>query len=457
MKRKKYLLIAISVLALLTVAGCGSNSQSTASSNNTENTVKKIIIKGHNFKGTHKGDGSSKDPDYKYSMYFGKDGNFVQDIISSNGFAGRFTERGTYTIAKNGDIIMNIVSVTEERFASDSDLSSGVAPISIVQREGNTLNAAEDHAIKIKNKTTYLLGTVNNVKLYQTDKKTVNYRKHYESEMSKYNSSYGKFSNHGFTSNGMDTPMNAIAFKGSNFIWRYGYQDENDTSKNSAVMAVFEGTYSYDSSTQTMTLNVSSQSNSYYGNLMNLGGFEYQKSGKPLAAKTLKLKYVNNTLTLFGSSFTSWKMEDNHPNDASQSQPKYDNYINSYAVSIFDSQMHKGSDSDSNGGSVKEVFPTKEDFVDWLTDYYQKDDDTSNFHVMESDDGGTLPVLENFGGEKKTVAMVYRIYYSFAEEGNEISDTGKNIGITSSGEIYSGHDIMLDDDLTQAYADYASN
>ncbi|WP_025024463.1 hypothetical protein [Companilactobacillus nodensis] len=441
----------------LILAGCGNNSQNTASSNNTENAVKKIVIKGHNFKGTHNGDGSSKDPDYKYSMYFDKDGHFVQDIISSNGFSGRFTERGTYTIAKNGDITMNIVSVTEERFASDYDLSNGEAPISIVQREGNTLNAAEDHAIKIKNKETYLLGTVNNVKLYPTDKKTVNYRKHYQSEMSKYNSSYGKFSNHGFTSNGMDTPMNAIAFKGSNFIWRYGYQDPNNSSKDSAVMAVFEGTYSYDSSTRIMTLNVSSQSNSYYGDLMSLGGFEYQKSGKPLAGKTLKLKYVNNTLTLVGSGFTSWTMEDSYPNDASQSQPKYDDYISSYAVSTFDSQMHKGSESDSNGGSVKEVFPTKEDFVDWLTDYYQKDDDTSNFHAMESDEGGTLPVLESFGGEKKNVPMVYRIYYSFAEEGNEVSDTGKNIGITSSGKIYSGHDIMLDDDLTQAYSDYASN
>ncbi|WP_125714101.1 YgdI/YgdR family lipoprotein [Companilactobacillus kedongensis] len=455
MKYKKYLLVMISALFLLVLAGCSNNSTTSTKSNNKSN--KEIVIKGHNFKGIHHGNGTAKDPDYKYSMYFGKDGSFVQDIISSKGFAGRFTEKGTYTIATNGNITMNIDNVTEERFNNDSDLSEGMAPISIVQREGGTLNAAENHPIKIENKKTYLLGTVNNVKLYPTDRQTVKYNKHYQNEKNKYDNAYSKFSNHGFTSNGMDTPMNAIAFKGSKYIWRYGYQDAKNTNKNSAVMAVFEGTYSYNSNSHIMTLKVSEQSNAYYGNLMSLGGFEYQKSGSPLAGTTLRLKYNHNVLTLLSSVFSSWKMEDNYPDDASQSLPKYDDYLNSYSVSSFNSQMHKESSSDSEGRSVKEVFPTKEDFADWVTEYYQQDEEMHNFHVLEAGDGATLPVAEEAGGEKTATPMVYRLYYSVAEEGNEESDVGRNVGIALDGTIYNGHIIMKDPDLTQAYKDYANN
>lgn len=439
MKYSKYLILPVSILSVLILAGCGNNStSSTTNQAKTENTTKKMVIKGHNFKGTHHGSGTSKDPDYKYSMYFGKDNHFVQDIISSNGFAGRFTERGTYEIAKNGDITMNIVSVTEERFDSDSALSNGSAPISIVQREGNTLNAAEDHAIKIKNKQTYLLGTVNKVKLYQTDKQTVNYRKHYRSEMNKYNNSYGKFSNHGFTSNGMDTPMNAIAFKGSNFIWRYGYQDEN-ADKDSAVMAVFEGTYSYDSSNRIMTLNINNQSNSYYGNLMSLSGFEYQKSGGPLAGKTLKLRYSDKVLTLVGSSFKSWKMEDNYPDDASQSQPKYDDYANSYSVSTFGSQMHKASESDSNNSE----FSSAEEFRDYIISTGKLDGDEDawkaydgsfgiekgdKYTVTDSDDTDPQDTYE--------VSAIYSLYYD-----NTV--TYHVIIYGTNGKIYMGNPVGI--------------
>lgn len=457
MRRKRNLLIFFSILFLLILAGCSSSKPIIKDS--SKNSNGELIIKGHNFKGVHHGKGTAADPDYKYSMFFGKDGNFVQDIISSKGFAGRFTEKGTYTIDKSGDITMNIDSVTEERFNSDSDLQDGIAPISIAQRQGNTLNAAEDHPIKIENKKNYLLGTVNKVKLYSTDKKTVKYNKHYQSEKRKYDDVYNKFSDHGFTSNGMDTPMNAIAFKNSKFIWRYGYQDAKSTSKDSAVMAVFQGTYSYNSNNKIMTLKVVNQSNSYYGNLMKLGGFEYQKSGSPLAGNTIKLRYRNNTLALIGNAFDSWDMEDNSPSDASQSLPKYDDYISSYSVAAFDSQMHKGSSNDnSSGGSVKDVFPTKEDFAEWVTDYYQSqdDEDYENFHVLESGDGATLPITDD-NGNKKAMPMVYRLYYSIAEEGNEISDTGKNIGISSDGKLYNGHDIVFDPDLTQAYQDYANN
>ncbi|MFD1419049.1 hypothetical protein [Companilactobacillus keshanensis] len=450
MKRKNYILVIISILFLLVIAGCGNKK---ADLSNVKESSGNIVIKGHNFRGLHQGNGTVKDPDYKYSIYFSKDGNFVQDIISSKGFAGRFTEKGTYNISKNGDVTMNIASVTEERFNSDSALLKGYTPTSIVQREDNTLNDAENHPIKIENKKTYLLGTVNNVKLYPTDAKTVNYKEHYQDEMKKYDNTYNKFSGHGFTSNGMDTSMNGIAFKGNSFIWRYGYLGKN-TDKDNAVMTVFEGTYSYSSNNHILTLNVSNQSKAYYGNLMNLNDFKYMKSDNSLAVNRLKLKYRNNVLTLVDSSLKGWKMKDAYPDDTSRSQLKYDDYLNSYSVSIFDSKMQKDSDDNS---SVKKVFPTKEDFADWVTDYYQDDEDTENFHVLEAGDGATLPIQENTGGIKKDTPMVYRLYYSLAEEGNDESDVGRNVGITSDGKIYSGHDIMFDPDLTQAYKDYINN
>ncbi|WP_125568898.1 hypothetical protein [Companilactobacillus insicii] len=454
MKYKKYLLLSISALSILVVTGCGngSNDSSSSSTPNKETAVKDVVIKGHNFKGTHKGDGTAKNPNYKYSMYFGKDGNFVQDIISSNGLSGRFTERGTYTIAKNGDVTMKIASVTEERFASDQDLSNGNAPISIFQREGHTLNAAEDHDIKIKNKKTYLLGTVNNVKLYQTDKQTVDYRKHYKSEMSKYNNSYGKFSNHGFTSNGMDTPMNAIAFKGSNFIWRYGYQDENKDS-DSAVMAVFEGTYSYDSSNHIMTLDITNQSNAYYGNLMSLGGFEYKKSGSPLAGKTLKLKYHDNTLTLVTGSFKCWNMEDGYPNDASQSQPKYDDYVNSYAVSTFDSQMHKTSENSNstfglNSAEDFKQFMIDEGFFGGMEDNWEpidKNHEGRKYNVTYSND--------TEANDPDEVSAIYTLYYV-------TGPASQVLILGDDGTIYSGNPtgvLRAVDDATDDLIQKAAN
>lgn len=446
MKQKNYILVIISILFLLVISGCSSKK---ADLSDVKESSGNIVIKGHNFRGLHQGNGTAKDPDYKYSMYFGKDGNFVQDIISSKGFAGRFTERGTYNIAKNGDITMNIASVTEERFTSDSSLSRGIAPKSIVQREGSTLNAAEDYPIKIKNKNTYLLGTVNNVKLYPTDAKTVNYKKHYQSEMKKYDNTYNKFSGHGFTSNGMDTPMNGIAFKGNKFIWRYGYLGRN-ADKDNAVMAVFEGTYSYSSSDHILTLNVSDQSKSYYGNLMSLNGFKYKKSGSSLAGNNLKLRYRNNALNLVNSSFKSWGMKDEYPEDASQSQPKYDDYLNSYSVATFDSQMEK---DDENNSPVKKAFPTKEDFADWVTDYYLSDDKEPDFKVLSVNEGGKVSVRDSLDDEQTETPVVYSLDYSITSD-DSVPDVSRTICITSDGSIYSGHFNTLDEDLIQAYADY---
>lgn len=454
MKKRNYLLLVLSMIFILVLAGCSSSKPKLSSETSVNGD---IVIKGHNFRGLHQGNGTVKDPDYKYSMYFGKNGDFVQDIISSKGFSGRFTEKGTYTINKKGDVTMNIDSVTEERFSSDSALKNGNAPTSIVQRQGNTLNAAEDHPIKIENKKSYLLGTVNNVKLYPTDKKTVNYHKHYQSELKKYDNAHDSFSGHGFTSNGMDTPMNAIAFKNNKFIWRYGYQDSESTASDSAVMAVFQGTYSYSSNSHIMTLKVSNQSKAYYGDLMNLSGFEYQKSGNSLAGSKLKLKYRDNKLTLISREFDSWVMEDNYPDDSTQSQPKYDDYINSYSVATFDSQMHKGSSSDGSDQSVKDVFPTKEDFADWVTDYFVNNKEDEYFHVLEAGDGETLPVREDLNKSATPVPMVYRVYYSITEEGSEVGDVSRDVGITPDGKLYSGHFIMYDEELTQAYKNYASS
>ncbi|WP_057765341.1 hypothetical protein [Companilactobacillus tucceti] len=450
MRHKSYLLMFISLLFLFFVAGCNNNSSHDLNENNSSGN---IVIKGHNFRGLHQGNGTVKDPDYKYSMYFDKDGSFVQDIISSKGFSGIFTEEGTYTIDKNGDVTMNIDRVTEERFNDDSDLKRGVAPVSIVQRQGDTLNEAEDHLIKIENKKSYLLGTVNNVKLYPTNNQTVSYGKHYRREMKKYDNTNNKFSDHGFSSNGMDTPMNAIAFKGNKFIWRYVYLGKN-ADKDNAVMAVFQGTYSYNSKNKVVTLKIADQSNSYYGNLMKLNGFSYIKSGSPLAGSKLKLRYIDNSLLFISNKFKSWKMEDNYPDDSTQSQPKYEDYINSYSVATFNSQMHK---EDTEKSSVKSKFPTKEDFANWVTDYYQNERDEPDFKVNDLSEGGRVSVRDSLDGDQTEKSVVYGLSYSITTDDSDVPDIGRAVCITSDGKIYSGHFNVLDDDLTQAYSDYSND
>lgn len=219
----KRLLTWLGLLSIgLLLVGCNTSATpSKTTSKTAEAKADGLTIQGRDFAGTYVGKGTADDPTYKYSMHFGKDGEFVQDIIASNGYAGRFTEKGIYSVNKKSQkIVMTIKEVTEERFANDSALATGQAPTAFYARSStdssSPLNKAEDHPIDIKIESKYLVGSVNGVKLFPTKKATVNYTKHYEAEKSKYTKAGGWLSGKTF---GDGTSL--VAFENGQFIWQY--------------------------------------------------------------------------------------------------------------------------------------------------------------------------------------------------------------------------------------------
>lgn len=467
MKLRKYLLISLGLLTLLGAVGCSNNN--VADTHSDQVATKKIVVKGHNFVGTNQGHNTAKDPDYKYSMYFGNDGSFVQDIISSKGFAGRFTEKGTYTIAKNGDITMTINSVTEERFASDSALKTGQAPLNIVQRQGSTLNAAEDHAIKIKNKQTYLLGTVNQVKLYSTDKQTVNYNQHYQSETRKYDKKYAKLSGRGFMSPATEMTANGIVFKGNRFIWKYGApNDEVPTSglDQGAQKSILIGTYKLEN--DQLTLYVDGSTNLYCGTVVELGKNSYNKyySSKD-TPKTFVFSFTKNSTLNLLSKYKNYTSEDMLDYGTISGTPNYSKWNKPDLLKNFDGSMKKGqemtstSENDDSNSKVKSVFPTADDFADWVTNYYRDKgdyatDDDPGFHVLNAFSDETVAVRK----DENTVEdsnMVYSLLFSLTSLNgdNDTPDVGRIVCISSDGKIYKGSTPTFDDELTSAYEDYA--
>lgn len=471
MKFKSYFLMGLSILMLLTVAGCSTNNS--ADNADQKSVNKTLVVKGHNFKGTHRGNNTAKDPDYKYSMYFGKDGNFVQDIISSKGFAGRFTEKGTYTIAKNGDITMNIDSVTEERFASDSALRTKQAPLSIVQRQGNSLNAAEDHAIKIENKQTYLLGTVNQVKLYSTDKQTVNYKEHYQTEIKKYDKKYTKLSGRGFMSPATEMTPNGIAFKGNKFIWKYGAPNTDVPTSGldqGAQKAILVGTYKVENN--KLTLFVDESTNLYCGTVVQLGENRYSKYySSKVTPKVFVFSFTKNSTLSLISNYKNYTSEDMLDYGTVNGTPNYSEWSKSEFLKTFNSSMKKGqgklsvdegTDSNTRDSSskVESVFPSANDFADWVTNYYRDKgdyatDDDPGFHVLNASSNVTVAVRK----DENTIDdanMVYSLLFSLTSLNgdNETPDVGRIICISSDGKIYKGTAPMFDDELTSAYENY---
>lgn len=184
---KKYITGFIMVVcSLLILSAC----RGKAPEQNKTTKVATQSIVGETYKGTHTGNKTSADPDYTYLMDFKKDGTFRQDIIASNGYAGKFVEQGKYKIdTKTKNITIDIQEVVEVTYANDDDLKVDKSPVSYQYRDkaGTTkLTDAENKPITIKIMPKYLVGSVNKVKLYQTSEKVVTFKQFKTNQGTKY-------------------------------------------------------------------------------------------------------------------------------------------------------------------------------------------------------------------------------------------------------------------------------
>ncbi|RRK09229.1 hypothetical protein D1831_13870 [Lactiplantibacillus garii] len=195
---KKAVLLSTLLISGLVLTGCQSTS-SKATTKNTHSAVTTAVasdlgqVAGKSYSGTHQGKGVADDPTYQYKISFGKNGKFGQVITSSNGYAARFVEQGTYKYDKtNHEIKLSITKVTETSYTSDADLKSSSNPsmLSVRSKDGQSkqtqLTSAENKTLTIEDKGDYLLGTVNNVKLYPDKKPVSDYDKLAQNESKGY-------------------------------------------------------------------------------------------------------------------------------------------------------------------------------------------------------------------------------------------------------------------------------
>lgn len=164
-----------------------------------------------------------------------------------------------------------------------------------------------------------------------------------------------EFSNKSFVNTWMQV-VSGIFFKDNQFIWKYTARDPN--SNTDGKLVVTQGTYSYDSKSQIVTLNVKSQSKTYTGITTQLERLYYNNVEASPANTTLKLKYTPGdmeTMTPLDGSFGTVGME----NRGTDQTLNYDNINNKFNVQKIDSSMQKG----------RNTLNSPEDFKQFMVKY----------------------------------------------------------------------------------------
>lgn len=407
----KRLLLLFGMLNILFIVGC---SPSTSSSNSTskvaESKTEGVTLVGRDFAGTYTGKGTAEDPTYQYSMHFGKDGQFVQDIIATKGYAGRFTEKGTYTIdKKNKKIVMTIKEVTEERFANDTALAAGDAPTAFYEWSSSDsespLNKAEDHPIDIKLGAKYLIGSVNAVKLYPTKKATVNYTKHYDAEKAKYTKSGGWVSGKTFGTGGI-----LVSFKNGKFIFQYA------TVKDPIhTVASAEGDYTLSSNGQKIKLDFSSITPLYQGPKAEYYQYTTSTTSPFENVRTVNLTVISES-ELRSDAIGSIGALDLGSENAGDHYPSL---MNQWSVANTKAKMQKVRNL-----GVTDIFPTVDDFAQWV------------LPIATKQAGYDLDILgkgTDVTDDDERVNTTFKYEVTYANPENAVPGI---VGITEDGRLY---------------------
>lgn len=258
-----------------------------------------------------------------------------------------------------------------------------------------------------------------------------------------------EFSNRSFINSGAEY-VSGIFFKGDQFIWKYTANTSSDI--NSGKLVVTQGTYSYNSNTKIVTLNVKSQSKTYTGSVSQLERYYYDNVSASPANSTLKLKYVPgqfDEMQQLDGNFGTTPMED-HGND--NVNINYDNVINKFNVQKIDSSMQKGKNAINSAQEfedflVKNKFATAPDGVKFIASNGGDKLQFDTVKVYESD-----PAVDPDAQAEKTVGIKYTVTLDNGVAGDMIIlGTDNNVYYGTSEER---PEVTLMNDADSAYHMY---
>lgn len=468
--KKLIQILGVALLFVIFLSGC---SNSTTKKDSTSKNDSGIVGK------TYKANTQIENASHgKVTIHFAKDNKAL--LIESGKFEvghqwGQLVFNAKYKLLKNKKIkITTFKEATTENYKNESAMKDGSNPIFIdpTKLDKDRKNHVE---LAISNNSMYAGHGKNKVKFVLTDNNGLSdYDSYMKDKKKKYYGKDTKLSDRGFMSPATEMLSNEIAFKGSRFIWKFGGPDNEFSSDNEqgARLAIFMGKYKLRK--DRLTLYIQYHSSIFQGTISQLSSNQYQdKLTGSDVPKKLVFKFTKNNrlhLMINSNDFESDDMLDYGTVDGT---PNYNKLVKNNQPDVYTVAMEKASNSGSSfeennnantnnsTESVTDIFPTKEDFVQWLTNFYAENDslateENSGFWVTGSSQGGTAMTREGADDEQIDTPIVYSVSYAYTVL-NDDSDISRTIYITPDGKLYSGHFNVYDEDLTSAYAEYAAN
>ncbi|AYE38230.1 hypothetical protein D1B17_06130 [Companilactobacillus zhachilii] len=220
-----------------------------------------------------------------------------------------------------------------------------------------------------------------------------------------------------------DMMANGIAFKGDNFIWKYGGQSEYRNGLDiGGSIAIITGQYKLNG--QKLILFVSESTPLYRGTISNLGKNYYQDM---VGFNSLPKEYVfsftkNNRLKLITTN-QYMVSEDMLDYGTLEGAPNYDAWSKTYAVDQFSAKMQQrdlqddseeqadtsSDDSSTTNGDSK--ITSADDFQQFLIDNGFLDDDPDNDYKANEGNGYEFPISQS----DKKVAAKYMVYWDLPD------------------------------------------
>jgi len=448
-------ILGLVLLLGLILTGCGQKSATDNKGN--------LVIKNHSFSGKFTNPGDSKA--HKMSVYFTDDN---QAVLTMDGYSEkehlwiREIMAGQYTINKANRILIRVKRATNEGFKTQTDMNKHETPTKMVKEN------VSDHDIELKIEKKHLaLSKINKLSPIK-NAEVADYDTFVNNDQKNYDHKYAKLSKRSFMSPATDLMGNGIAFKGSNFIWKYGGpSDYVKGLDQGGSIGIFTGSYKLEA--HKLTLFVYEKTNLYEGTILSLGKNYYQNS---VVSYSLPNEFVfeftkNNKLSLLTSSqyLTVTDMLDY---GTVTGAPNYDRWIKKYNVQTIDSKMHQkdlAADTQTNSDSKAENdyshgIPVEDpddkdsdstnissanDFENFLSDQGLIDPDSDNEYQAKDGNGYSFPIVDS----DETVTAKYQVFWD--DDDGAITHI---IMLGNDGNIYagnSGQNMFLDSNTTDAY------
>lgn len=442
--KKKIRFLGSLLLIVFILAGCASPQTKTTNSKKNTNEGN-IAIKNNSFSGEVLTDDNGKQ---KMTVHFDNKNHAVvtfSGISKSDNTWSRRILSGRYATNEK------TLGVTQEKgmelgYGSKKALLDNNTPTKMVNSKG------KGSTLELKVHKKYLVFN-EKYKIYPTKSTIIsNYDTYISRVQKQYNKKYAKLSSRSFMSPATDMMANGIAFKGDNFIWKYGGPSEYSNSLDiGGSIAIITGQYKLDG--QKLTLFVGDSTPLYRGTIGTLGKNYYQDLiENDLLPKEYVFSFTNNNqlqLITKNQYITSENMLDY---GTLEGTPNYNDWSNNYSVEKFSLKMQQRDipkDSEKQDNSSDEnkssSISSADDFKQFLLDQGVLEDDPDNDYQAIDGNGFEFPIYDS----SDKVAAKYQVNWDIPD--GSISHI---VMLGVDGNIYEGNSgtpMHLDEDATNAY------